>query len=395
MRQDKGVTLPDLRHRFPGLTDGWVRFDGPAGTLPVDTSINAMYSYLTSCRPANTGGYFDAAVSTAAMVDDVRVSVGNMLGAKGDQVIFGQSSTALVFHYTRALAQHWNDSTQIICTQLDHDSNVTPWVLAARDAGASVTILPVNSTDGSLDLAVLDAELKKGGVAWVALSGASNLTGFAPDLRTAVAMTHAAGAKLHVDAVARMPHLPVDVNGMEIDSLVTSPYKWFGPHAGVLVLQPEIMHGVEPYRVRPADYAGPERWETGTKAFEVIAGIGGAVEFMMEHTVESVLATESALLARLESGLRALPGVTVHAPTSAEGRAPTTIFNISGQAPDRVAEALAARKIAVWSGDNYACELIDALGLRANGGAVRAGVVRHTSEADVDALLGAVAELCG
>jgi cysteine desulfurase family protein (TIGR01976 family) len=389
------VTLPDLRHRFPGLADGWVRFDGPAGTLPVDTSINAMHAYYTGCRPANTGGYFDAAVSTAAMVDDVRIAVGHMLGAKGDQVIFGQSSTALVFHYTRALAQHWNSSTRIICTQLDHDSNVTPWLLAARDAGASVTILPVNPVDGSLDLATLDAELKKGGVGWVALSGASNLTGFAPDLRTAVAMTHAAGAKLHVDAVARMPHLPVDVNGTGIDSLVTSPYKWFGPHAGVLVLQPEIMHGVEPYRVRPADYEGPERWETGTKAFEAIAGIGGAVEFMMEHSVESVLSTESALLAKLESGLRALPGVTVHAPTSAEGRAPTTIFNVSGHTPENVAQALAARKIAVWSGDNYACELIDALGLRANGGAVRAGVVRHTNEADVDALLGAVAEICG
>jgi selenocysteine lyase/cysteine desulfurase len=208
-------------------------------------------------------------------------------------------------------------------------------------------------------------------------------------------MTHSAGAKIHVDAVARMPHLPVDVNGTGIDSLVTSPYKWFGPHAGVLVLQPEIMHGVEPYRVRPADYTGPERWETGTKAFEVIAGIGGAVEFMMEHSVESVLSAESALLARLEAGLRALPGVTVHAPTSAEGRAPTTIFNVWGRTPDNVAEALAARKIAVWSGDNYACELIDALGLRSNGGAVRAGVVRHTSEADVNALLGAVAEICG
>ncbi len=389
------MALPDLRNRFPGLADGWIRLDGPAGTLPVDTCINAMHAYLMSGRPANTGGYFDASVSTAALVDDVRIAVGHMLGATGDQVIFGQSSTALVFHYTRALARHWDDSTRIICTQLDHDSNVTPWVLAARDSGASVTVLPVDAHDGSLDLGLLDAELKKGGVAWVALSGASNLTGFAPDLRTATAMTHGAGAKLHVDAVARMPHLPVDVNGTGIDSLVTSPYKWFGPHAGVLVLQPELMHGVEPYRVRPADYHGPERWEAGTKAFEVIAGIGGAVAFMMEHSVESVLATESALLARMESGLRSLPGVTVHAPVSSEGRAPTTIFNVAGRTPGEVAEALALRKIAVWNGDNYACELIDALGLRPNGGAVRAGVVRHTTMADVDALVGAVGELCG
>jgi cysteine desulfurase family protein (TIGR01976 family) len=385
--------LPDLRPRFPGLANGWVRFDGPAGTLPVDSSIAAMHRYLTGCTPANTGGYFDASISTTALVDDVRSQVGSLLGANGDQVIFGASSTALVFHYTRALARSWTSKDRIICTQLDHDSNVTPWVLAARDAGASVTTLPVDPTDGSLDLSNLDAELAKGGVVWVALSGASNLTGFAPDLRSAAAMTHAAGARLHVDAVARMPHLPVDVNGTGIDSLVTSPYKWYGPHAGVLVLQPELMHGVEPYRVRPADYVGPDRWETGTKQFEVIAGIGGAVEFMMEPSVESVLTTESTLLAQLESGLRALAGVTVHSPLSAEGRAPTTIFNVEGVSPDDVARSLAERKIAVWSGDNYACELIDALGLRANGGAVRAGVVRHTTVDDVDALVAAVSEI--
>ena len=386
--------LPDLRHRFPGLTDGWVRFDGPAGTLPVDTSIEAMHRYLMGSTPANTGGFFDASVATAAMVDDVRNKVGSMLGADGQQVIFGQSSTSLVFAFTRALARTWNDKTRIVCTQLDHDSNVTPWVLAARDAGAPVTILPVDPVDGSLDLAVLEASLALGGVSWVAMSGASNLTGFAPDLRTAAAMTHAAGARLHIDAVARMPHLPVDVNGTGIDSLVTSPYKWYGPHAGCLVLQPELMHGVEPYRVRPADYVGPERWEVGTKQFEVIAGVGGAVDFMQEHSVETVLAGESALLSQLESGLRALPGVTVHAPVAAEGRAPTTIFSIDGKSPGDVAAALAARRIAVWSGDNYACELIDALGLRADGGAVRAGVVRHTTTGDVDALLAAVAELC-
>lgn len=392
VRQDVPV-LPDLRRRFPGLSDGWVRLDGPAGTLPVDSSIAAMHAYYAGPRPANTGGFFDASASTGAMVEEVRGKVGRLVGARSEQVIFGHSSTSLMFHYTRSLAQHWSKETRIICTELDHDSNVMPWVLAARDAGATVTILPVHPVDGSFDLGTLDAELRRNGATWVALSGASNLTGFAPDLRAAVSMTHAADAKLHVDAVARVPHLPVDVNAVGVDSLVTSPYKWYGPHSGVLVLQPELLHGVEPYRVRPADYDGPARWETGTRAFEVIAGIGGAADFMLEQPVQDVLLAESALLHRLETGLRSLPGVVVHTPTSAEGRAPTTIFNIEGRSPDRVAEALAARRIAVWSGDNYACELIDALGLRANGGAVRAGVVRHTTTDDVDALLAAVSEL--
>ncbi|HMK12818.1 MAG TPA: aminotransferase class V-fold PLP-dependent enzyme, partial [Acidimicrobiales bacterium] len=257
------------RVRFPGL-DEWVRLDGPAGTLPVDRCIDAIHTYLTSSAPANTGGSFDASVHTSAMVEEVRESVGSLLGARGEQVIFGSSATALVFSYTRALARTLKGDERIVCTQLDHDSNVTPWVLAARDAGATVTMLAVDPHDGTLDLADLESELRGGGVAWVALCGASNLTGWAPDLRAAVSLVHSAGARLHVDAVARAPHLPVDVNGWGIDSLVTSPYKWYGPHAGVLVLQPALMHGVEPYRVRPADYLGPERWESGTKSFETI-----------------------------------------------------------------------------------------------------------------------------
>src|SRR4051794_36716497 len=294
---DCAVTLPDVRHRFPGLRDGWVRFDGPAGTLPVDTAITAMNDYLCSSAPANQGGHFDASIRTTEMLEGVRAAVGRLLGADGGQVIFGASATALVFAYTRALARTWTRGQRVVCTQLDHDSNVTPWVLAARECGAEVTMVPVSPVDGTLDLTDLQSALAGGDVAWVALTGASNLTGHAPDLVDAVAMTHAVGARLHVDAVARVPHLPVDVNRWGIDSLVTSPYKWYGPHAGILVLQPELLHGVEPYRVRPADYDGPDRWETGTKSFEAIAGIGGAAAFMAETSWEAVCAGESVLLA--------------------------------------------------------------------------------------------------
>ena len=164
-------------------------------------------------------------------------------------------------------------------------------------------MIPINPANGTIDLGDLELELGRGDVAWVALTGASNLNGWAPDLRAAVELTHQAGARLHVDAVARAPHLPIDMNGWQLDSVVTSSYKWYGPHAGVQLLQPDLMHGVEPYRVRPADYDGPDRWETGTKPFETIAGIGGAVSFMAETAWPEVMAAEGQLLERLESGL--------------------------------------------------------------------------------------------
>ena len=381
--------LPDLRDRFPGLSDGWVRLDGPAGTLPVDSAIDAMHGYLCSSAPANTGGSFEASVRTTGMVEEVRAAVGRMLGADGSQVIFGASSTALMFSYTRALARTWTGNERVVCTALDHDANITPWVVGAEDAGAEVVTVPVDPADGSLDLADLKRVLAGSRADWVALTGASNLSGFAPDLPAAAAMAHEAGARLHVDAVARAPHLPIDVNGWGIDSLVCSPYKWYGPHAGILVMQPDLLHGVEPVRVRPADYVGPDRWETGTKSFEAIAGIGGAVSFMNEHGWDDVIDMEAVLLDRLESGLLDL-GATLHVPRGAARRAPTTIFNLDGHEPIDVASALAAQRIAVWAGDNYACELIDAIGLRERGGAVRAGIVRHTTTDDVDTLLEAL-----
>ena len=167
-----------------------------------------------------------------------------------------------------------------------------------------------------------------------------------PDLAAAVAIAHAHGARVLVDAVARVPHLPTDVSALGVDALVTSPYKWYGPHAGVLVLHAELLAGVEPYRVKPADYVGPSRWETGTKAFEVLAGVEAAAELLLSQPWPEVVAYEGGLLARLETGLRAMEHVTVHTPAERAGpiagdRAPTTIFTVAGHHPGEVAQVLA------------------------------------------------------
>ena len=394
------IPLPggdSIRHRFPGLADGWVRLDGPAGTLPVDSSVAAMHEYYSSPGQANLGGFFEASRRTGELVDATRAAVGRLIGAAPDEVMFGQSSTALTFQFTRALAQGWQPGDRIVCTRLDHDANITPWVLAARDAGASVEFLDVDPVSGVLDVSPLDGLCRRGPgpVRWVAVSGASNLTGFVPDLAAVVRVAREHGARVHVDGVARVPHLPTDVADLDVDSMTTSSYKWYGPHAGILVARRGLLREIEPYRVRPADYTGPARWETGTPAFEVVAGILGAAEFMLEDPLADVAATETAALGRLQSGLEAIDGVTVHGPgfDPLTERAPTVIFSVAGRRPDEVARHLAGERIAVWSGDNYACDLIDALGLRPAGGAVRAGIVRYTDDSDIDALLDAVGRL--
>jgi aspartate aminotransferase-like enzyme len=350
---------------------------------------------MTSPAPANLGGEFSASQASVAMVERARAATARLIGVETDEVVFGPSTTNLMFAFTRALSQSWEPGDRIVCTQLDHDSNISPWVLAARDVGATVEFLEVDPVDGTLDVEPLNQLCADGRVRWVAISGASNLTGHAPDLARAAHIAHSFGAKILVDGVARVPHLPTNATALGVDVLSTSPYKWYGPHAGVLAVRDGLLKTVEPYRVRPADYVGPARWETGTPQIEVLAGVAAAAEFMLESSIEEVSAVETALLARLQEGLHETPGVTVHGPSVTPDRAPTVIFTVAGKSPDEVAAALAQERIAVWSGDNYACELIDALGLRATGGAVRAGIVRYTTADDVDRLLLAVAALSG
>ena len=316
-----------------------------------------------------------------------------LVNARPDEVVFGPSTTTLMFAFTRALARHWAPGDRIVCTQLDHDSNVAPWWMAARDAGATVELLQVDPVDGTLDVEPLTALCRDGRTRWVAISGASNLTGHAPDLARATAIAHEFGARILVDGVARVPHLPTDVAALDVDVLSTSPYKWYGPHAGALVVRKNLLREIEPYRVRPADYDGPARWETGTAQIEVLAGVAAAADFMLETGVDDASERETRLLGLLQEGLHEVPGVTVHGPSVTPDRAPTVVFTVAGRTPQEVDAQLASRRIAVWHGDNYACELVDALGLRATGGVVRAGIVRYTSEDDVAALLAALTEL--
>ncbi|MGL5809741.1 MAG: aminotransferase class V-fold PLP-dependent enzyme [Nocardioides sp.] len=375
--------------RFPGV-DEWARFDGPAGTLPVDTAVRAISDYLGSASVANLGGTFVASTTSDAVVAEARDAVAVLVGARADEVVFGPSTTTLMFAFTRALSRHWRPGDRIVCTQLDHDSNVRPWELAARDVGAEVAMLPVDPVDGTLDVEPLRALCADGRARWLAISGASNLIGYVPDLPRAIAIAREYDVRVLVDGVARVPHLPTDLAGLDIDVMSTSPYKWYGPHAGALIVRNGLLSDVEPYRVRPADYPGPSRWETGTAQVEVLAGVAAAARYLIEQPVAEAGMTEHALCLRLVDDLRAIPGIRIHGPGCDAAWSPTISFSVAGRHPDQVARSLAAKRIAVWSGDNYACELVDAMGLRAQGGVVRAGISRYTTNEDIDRLLAAL-----
>jgi cysteine desulfurase family protein (TIGR01976 family) len=300
--------------------------------------------------------------------------------------------TSLTLAVSRAVGATLRAGDRIVGTRLDHDANITPWRLACDQAGAEHVLAPFDPVTGGLApddvIALIDERTK-----WVTLPGASNLLGTAPDLAPVVEAAHAVGARVYVDAVHLAPHHPIDVAALGCDALVSSPYKWYGPHSGVLWMDPALLDSLPVFKVRPAPATGPRRLETGMPNFEAIAGIAAAARFLVEEGVDRIAAATDEVFRPLLDALQSLVGVRVYGPPGMSGRTPTLAFRIDGVSPSETAIALAAEKVAVWDGHNYAVEVVHALGLAERGGVVRAGVVRYIEDADVTRLLDVVERL--
>jgi cysteine desulfurase family protein (TIGR01976 family) len=375
------------RQRFPGLADGWARLDGAAGTQPVDSVIEAIDAWLRSGQVANDGGRFAAAGACDALVADARRGIGELFAADPEGVVFGPSMTALTFAFSRAVARTLGPGDEIVCTRLDHDANVAPWLAAARDSGATVRFAEPDQDTLELPVEALEQVLGPR-TRWVAVTAASNAVGTMPDLAAFAALTHERGAQLFVDAVHATPHRRLDVAASDCDALACSAYKWFGPHLSVLWARPQLLAELTPERLRPASDAVPERWEQGTSSFETLAGVVAAADYLRTLDWARVRAHEQALFAQLLDGLAAIDGVTLFG--HARDRAPTAMFTLDGRTSAQVAEQLAAERIAVWHGTYYAWELFRLLGLERDG-AVRASIVHYNDASDVERLVNAVA----
>ena len=384
------VRVLDLRHRFPAITEGnyqgWARFDGPAGTQVVDSAIEATAAWQRSGNNANSHGQFAAADACDALVVEVQGTLGRLLGADPTGFVFGPSTTANIFSIPRAIGRDLRPADEIVCTRLDHDSNVSPWLQVAEDTGTQVRLVEFDVDSGRLPVAAVEEALTDR-TRWLAVTGASNAIGTMPDITAITAIAHAAGAKVVIDGVHLTPHSPVDVSAIGCDVYSTSSYKWYGPHAGITWIEPALLDRLRAYKVRPAPAAGPGKFMLGTPSYEAIAAIGAAAEFLLSIGMETIAAHERELFAPLLAALLADERVTVYGPPDLDHRAPTVAFNVAGHSAADVARTLAAEQIAVWDGNYYALEAMSSFGVE---GAVRAGVAMYVSPDDVDRLVAAV-----
>ncbi len=392
-----------VRAAFPSLRSGTAHFDGPGGSqvpLPVADAVHA-----TLVAPIANRGSVTAAERTAdGVVLAARQAVADLVGGEPGGVVFGRSATALTYDLARTLSAGWGPGDEVVVTRLDHDANIRPWVQAAEHAGATVRWVPFDPATGELTVADVAGQVGPA-TRLVAVTGASNLIGTRPPLAEIAEVVHAAGALLHVDGVHLAAHAPVDLAQLGCDTFVCSPYKFLGPHCGVLVADPAFLGTLHPDKLLPSTDAVPERFEAGTLPYELLAGTTAAVDFLagigtavpggatgddgprrprLLAAMAALEEHEDALRVRLEDAVAALPGVTVW--SRAAHRTPTLLLTVEGRDAADAYRFLAGRGVNAPAGSFYALEASRWLGLGDTGG-LRVGLAPYTDDSDVDRLV--------
>ncbi len=411
-----------LRARFPSLSltldaHPAVFFDNPGGTQVPEAVIDAVSSYYKSAN-ANVGGAFETSRRTDSVVAEARAAAADLLNAPGPEtIVFGPSMTALTFHLARSLAESIQPGDEVVVTALDHDANVAPWA-DLEAAGAKLHVVPVHLTDGTLDMDCLASVLSPR-TKLVAVTHASNAVGTVPDVAQIIQMAHAVGALVFVDAVQYAPHGPIDVQTLDCDFLACSPYKFFGPHAGILYGKAEHLRRLTPHKVKPSKDAIPYRWELGTLNHEGLAGVSAAIAYLesigtqyglpfqaeyaaqghtgrrltLKTALAAVRAYEQTLSRHLITSLQSIPDIKIYGltdPARLDERLPTVAFTWPRLTPRETAEYLAEFGICVWSGNYYALRLVEALGLEGSGGAVRVGLAHYNTIDEIDRMIAAL-----
>ncbi|MGN6605990.1 MAG: cysteine desulfurase-like protein [Jatrophihabitans sp.] len=394
-----------LRAGFPSLRSGTAHFDGPGGTQTPDAVGRAMYEVITG--PLSNRGVGTASERNAeAAVRAGRAAMGDLLGVAADTVVFGRSMTELTMAMARTVARTWQRGDEVVVTRLDHDANIRPWVIAAEAVGAVVRWADFDPATGELGVDDI-AAVVGGRTRLVAVTAASNLLGTRPDIAAIASLAHSVGALVYVDGVHSTAHVPTDVAALGADFYACSPYKFLGPHCGVLTGRADLLASLHPDKLLPSTDAVPERFELGTLPYELLAGTAAAVDVLaglvpagadadgdrrsrLLASYAALEAHEDRLRHRIETALADLPGVVVR--SRAARRTPTLLLTFDGRDAREVAAGLAERGINAPAGSFYALEASRHLGLGDAGG-LRVGLAPYTDDSDVDRLIDALREL--
>ncbi len=397
------LNVQKIREQFPALHQKYeqvtpIFFDGPGGSQVPQSVLDNIVNYLSGGN-ANLGGAYFTSKKTDAVMSEARLAAADLYNAASpSEVIFGANATSLAFSMSRAIANTWQAGDEIILTALDHYSNVSPWERVAAEKGVIVHHAPVNEDDCSLDEVAL-LKLVNDKTRLVAVTYASNTTGSIVDLGDLIAKIKANYKPLvYVDAVHLVPHCSVDVQALDCDFLVSSAYKYYGPHLGVLYAKKVQQENLVPYKVAPAKDINPNRWETGTQSFEALSGFTAAINYLAslsdnkDASRRKRLETSYGLIQQWENELGEyflkqladFENITLYGRDSSEGRTPTFAIRIEGLAPSDVSTFFAQQQVCIGDGNFYAQGLYEQLGLTELGGVIRIGLMHYNEKHEID-----------
>jgi cysteine desulfurase family protein (TIGR01976 family) len=415
------LDLSTIRAQFPSLNRNAIFLDNPGGTQIAKQSLERISKYLLECN-SNHGGAFATSIASDAVLDEAHQAMADFYNARGpDEIIFGNNMTSLTLHISRSISRTWQAGDEIVVTRLDHDANVSPWVLAAQDRGCKVVWVDFDVEDGTLKLDELQKALERK-PRLLAVGYASNSLGTINPISRIIQMAHAAGTQVYVDAVQFAPHGPIDVQKLDCDFLVSSSYKFFGNHSGILYGKRELLEELFAYKVRPATNSLPGKFETGTQNHEGIAGVLGAIEYfewvgkqfgteqaealveqgytgrrlLLKQAMRAIRAYEFELNRAMLSALESIPGLRLYGLTDErrlEERVATFSFRLKDFPPRRLAEKLAAVNIYAWDGNYYALNVSERLGVESSGGMLRVGAVHYNTLEEIDQLKSALLKI--
>lgn len=387
-----------IRARIPALADGVAYFDGPGGTQTPDLVAAAIASALTSPL-ANRARVTGAEINADDITLAARQAGADLVNGDPRGIAFGRSMTDITFDIARTLAHGWGPGDEVVVSRLDHDGNVRPWVTYAQRSGATLRWIDFDKATGLLALEDVTKLLNEN-TQLVAITGASNLLGTRPDLVAIGKAVHQTQALFYVDGVHLTAHAPVDMQAIGADFYVCSPYKFLGPHIGMLAASPALLETLHPDKLRPSTESVPERLELGTLPYELLAGITAAVDVLADlvsgdeatmsrrdrivRSMTALEAYEDELHVYLRAGLESVPGIRLycHAPH----RTPTELFSIDGVDSEQIYVTLSALGVNAPASSFYAIEAADWIGL-GEPGAVRVGLAPYTNHDDVDRLI--------
>jgi cysteine desulfurase family protein (TIGR01976 family) len=388
-----------VREQFPALARtyngrGVVYFDGPGGSQVARQAIDAMAGYMER-GGANLHGVFPTSTETEEILARTRETAADFLGAEPDEIAFGANMTTLTFAISRALAREWDETSEIVVTELDHRANVDPWLIAAREKSAKVRWVRIDPETMTLDQDDFERNINEK-TRLVAVGLASNAVGTVNGVAAIAEMAHDVDAIVAVDAVHAAPHIPVDRDAINADIITCSAYKFFGPHVGVTVIRRELLERLDVYRLDPAPHYIPDKLETGTQNHEGIAGVKGAIDFIaslgegssrrekLANAMQTIEEYEAGLAETFRTALQDLPGVKLYAAPDGIRKTPTIAFRVEGYSTEEVCVRMLQHGFFIAAGDFYASTIAERLGIKNSGGFVRAGLAPYNTEDEVE-----------